>query len=46
MNISKSNTLIVKDKDGNVISRIEIGRISLDKMRDKTQVLTIQEFKS
>ena len=45
MNISKANTLIVKDKEGNVISRIEIGSVQLDKMRDKTQVLTIREAK-
>ena len=45
MNISKANTLIVKDKDDNVISIIEIGSVQLAKMRDKTQVLTIREAK-
>ncbi len=45
MNISKANTLIVKDKDGNVILRIEIGSVQLDKMRDKTQILTIKQAK-
>ncbi len=46
MNISKANTLIVKDKDGNVISTIEIGSVQLDKMRDKTQILTIKQAKN
>lgn len=45
MNIAKAERLIVKDKDGNVICNIEIGMASLAKMRDKSQVLTIQQAK-
>lgn len=46
MNISKAKTLIVKNKDGEVITRIEIGMIQLAKMNDKTEVLTIQQSKN
>lgn len=45
MNIAKAERLIVKDKEGNVICNIEIGMASLEKMRDKSQVLTIQQAK-
>ena len=43
MNIAKAETLIVRDKDGVVICTIKIGMISLAKMNDKSQVLTIQQ---
>lgn len=45
MNISKAERLIVRDKDGNILSNIEIGMASLAKMQDKRQILTIQQAK-
>jgi hypothetical protein len=45
MNISKAERLIVRDKDGNQICNIEIGSISLAKMQDRSQVLTITQVK-
>ena len=46
MNISKAERLVVKDKEGNQLCNIEIGNISLAKMTDKTQILTIQQSKN
>jgi len=45
MNISKAERLIVKDKEGNQLCNIEIGSISLAKMQDKSQILTITQTK-
>ena len=45
MNISKAERLIVKDKEGNQLCNIEIGSISLAKMQDKSQILTITQIK-
>ena len=46
MNISKADKLIVKDREGKILCNIEIGAISLAKMHDKTQILTIQQIKN
>ena len=43
MNISKTDRLFVKDKEGNIICNIKIGSISLAKMRDKIQILIITQ---